>query len=140
MLRDAGVLVLTDFGVAKRLDNSANQTIQGEILGTPYYISPEQADGGDITPASDFYSLGIIFYEMLTGQRPYAGTTILEILSQHVAAPIPGLPAELAEYQPLVDGMLAKRPNARFRNAEALLAAIDDVWTQIALKKDACTT
>ena len=140
MLRDAGVLVLTDFGVAKRLDNSANQTIQGEILGTPYYISPEQADGGDITPASDFYSLGIIFYEMLTSQRPYAGTTILEILSQHVAAPIPGLPAELAEYQPLVDGMLAKRPNARFRNAEALLAAIDDVWTQIALKKDACTT
>jgi serine/threonine-protein kinase PpkA len=140
MLRDAGVLVLTDFGVAKRLDNSANQTLHGEILGTPYYISPEQADGGEVTPASDFYSLGIIFYEMLTGQRPYTGTTILEILAQHVAAPIPRLPDELAEYQPLVDGMLAKRPEARFRNADALLAAIDAVWTQIALRKDVCTT
>jgi class 3 adenylate cyclase/tRNA A-37 threonylcarbamoyl transferase component Bud32 len=140
MLRDAGVLVLTDFGVAKRLDNSANQTLHGEILGTPYYISPEQADGGEVTPASDFYSLGIIFYEMLTGQRPFNGTTILEILSQHVAAPVPGLPAELAEYQALVDGMLAKRPEARFRSADALLAAIDEVWTQIALRKDVCTT
>ena len=140
MLRDAGVLVLTDFGVAKRLDQSVNQTIQGEILGTPYYISPEQADGGEITPASDFYSLGIIFYEMLTGQRPYAGATILEILSQHVAAPVPHLPAELAQYQGLIDGMLAKRREARFQNAEAVLAAIDDLWTQIALRKDVCTT
>jgi class 3 adenylate cyclase/tRNA A-37 threonylcarbamoyl transferase component Bud32 len=140
MLRDEGVLVLTDFGVAKRLDNSASQTMQGEILGTPYYISPEQADDGEVTPASDFYSLGIIFFEMLTGQRPYAGTTILEILSQHVAAPVPRLPAELTEYQALVDRMLAKRSEARFRSAEALLAAIDDVWTHMALKKDACTT
>jgi serine/threonine protein kinase len=139
MLRDAGVLVLTDFGVAKRLDNAVNQTVHGEILGTPYYISPEQADGGNVTPASDFYSLGIIFYEMLTGQRPYGGATILEILAQHVAAPIPRLPAELAEYQPLIDGMLAKRAEERFQNAEALLAAIDDVWTHIALRKDACT-
>ncbi len=137
MLRDAGVLVLTDFGVAKRLDGSPSQTIHGEILGTPYYISPEQADGREITPASDFYSLGIIFYEMLTGQRPYAGSTITEILSQHVAAPVPRLPQTLAEYQPLVDGMLAKRPDGRFRSADALLAAIDEVWTHIALRKDA---
>lgn len=140
MLRDAGVLVLTDFGVAKRLDGSPSHTIHGEILGTPYYISPEQADGREITPASDFYSLGIIFHEMLTGQRPYAGTTITEILSQHLAAPIPRLPDGLAEYQPLVDGMLAKRPEARFASAEALLAAIDQAWTQMALRKDVCTT
>lgn len=140
MLRDAGVLVLTDFGVAKRLDGSPSHTIHGEILGTPYYISPEQADSGEITPASDFYSLGIIFYEMLTGQRPYAGGTITEILSQHVAAPIPRLPEALAEYQPLVDGMLAKRPEARFKSADALLTAVDEVWTHIALRKDVCTT
>ncbi len=140
MLRDAGVLVLTDFGVAKRLDNSANQTVHGEVLGTPYYISPEQAEGGEVTPVSDLYSLGVIFYEMLTGRRPYGGTTILEILAQHVAAPIPRLPAELAEYQALVDGMLAKRAADRFPGAEALQAAIDQVWTHIALRKSACTT
>jgi class 3 adenylate cyclase/tRNA A-37 threonylcarbamoyl transferase component Bud32 len=140
MLRDAGVLVLTDFGVAKRLDKSANHTSHGEILGTPYYLSPEQADGREVTPASDIYSLGIIFYEMLTGGRPFAGATIHEILAQHVAAPIPRLPEELAPYQALVDRMLAKSPEARFPSAEALLAAIDDIWTSIALRKDACTT
>jgi class 3 adenylate cyclase len=138
MLRDAGVLVLTDFGVAKRLDVTAGQTVHGEILGTPYYISPEQAQGGEITPRTDLYSLGVIFYEMLTGRRPYAGGTILEILSQHLSAPVPHLPPELAAYQPLVDGMLAKRPRDRFESADALLAAIDDVWTEMALRKEVC--
>jgi serine/threonine-protein kinase PpkA len=139
MLRDEGVLVLTDFGVAKRLNGAGGQTIHGEILGTPYYLSPEQAQGGEITPRTDFYSLGVIFFEMLTGQRPFGGTTILEILSQHLSAPIPRLPEDLAEYQVLVDGMLAKRPEERFDSADALLAAIDDVWTRIALRKIACT-
>jgi serine/threonine-protein kinase PpkA len=139
MLRDEGVLVLTDFGVAKRLNGAGGQTIHGEILGTPYYLSPEQAQGGEITPRTDFYSLGVIFFEMLTGRRPYGGTTILEILSQHLSAPVPRLPEDLAEYQVLVDGMLAKRAEERFESAEALLAAIDDVWTRIALRKIACT-
>ena len=134
MLREEGVLVLTDFGVAKRLDGLAGQTLHGEILGTPYYLSPVQAQGGAITPATDLYSLGVIFYEMLTGRRPYAGGTILEILSQHVSAPIPRLPEKLAVYQPLVDGMLAKRVQDRFENAEAVLDGIDAVWTQNALQ------
>jgi class 3 adenylate cyclase/CheY-like chemotaxis protein/tRNA A-37 threonylcarbamoyl transferase component Bud32 len=137
LLREASVLVLTDFGVAKRLDQGAGQTIHGEVLGTPYYISPEQAQGGEITPQTDLYSLGIIFYEMLTGARPFGGATILEILAQHTMAPIPRLQPELAGYQPLIDGMLAKRPADRFASAEAVLDAIDLVWTQTALKKSA---
>jgi len=135
MLREASVLVLTDFGVAKRLDGSAGQTLHGEILGTPYYLSPEQADGGAITPRTDLYSLGVIFYEMLTGERPFAGGTILEILSQHMSAPIPRLPEALSEYQPLIDGMLAKSPDERFESAEAVLAEIDAVWTRRALRE-----
>ena len=134
MLREEGVLVLTDFGVAKRLDGLAGQTLHGEILGTPYYLSPEQAQGGTVTPRTDLYSLGVIFYEMLTGRRPYAGGTILEILSQHVSAPIPRLPAALADYQRLVDGMLAKRVEDRFESGEAVLAEIDAVWTRNALQ------
>jgi class 3 adenylate cyclase/CheY-like chemotaxis protein/predicted Ser/Thr protein kinase len=133
MLRE-GVLVLTDFGVAKRLDGSAGQTLHGEILGTPYYLSPEQAQGEPVTTRTDLYSLGVIFYEMLTGRRPYAGGTILEILSQHVSAPVPRLPAPLADYQTLVDGMLAKRVADRFESAEAVLAEIDAVWTRNALQ------
>jgi len=137
LLREAGVLVLTDFGVAKRLDQGAGQTMHGEILGTPYYISPEQAQGAAITPQTDLYSLGVIFYEMLTGTRPYRGSTILEILSQHTVAPIPRLQPELAEYQPLIDGMLAKRLADRFESADAVLEAIDQVWTRQALRKSA---
>jgi serine/threonine-protein kinase PpkA len=137
MLRKEGVLVLTDFGVAKRLDARDSQTIHGEIVGTPNYISPEQAQGGEVTPGSDLYSLGVIFYEMLMGKRPYSGQTLQEILSQHISAPIPRLPDELAEHQCLVDGMLAKRPAERFATADGLLDMIDDVWTRLALKKDA---
>ena len=134
MLRNEGVLVLTDFGVAKRLDGSAGQTLHGEILGTPYYLSPEQAQGGQVTARADLSSLGVIFYEMLTGRRPFAGGTILEILSQHVSAPIPRLPAALADYQRLVDGMLAKRAEDRLESGDAVLAEIDAVWTQNALQ------
>jgi hypothetical protein len=134
MLRKEGVLVLTDFGVAKRLDRGGGQTLHGEILGTPYYLSPEQAQGGAVSPGSDIYSLGVIFYEMLTGKRPFGGATILEIISQHLAAPVPRLPAALADYQRLLDGMLAKRPEDRFQNADDVLAEIDAVWTRNALQ------
>jgi class 3 adenylate cyclase len=140
MLREEGVLVLTDFGVAKRLDASGHQTMHGEIVGTPNYISPEQAEGAEVTPGSDLYSLGVIFFEMLTGRRPYSGGTIYEVIAQHVGAPIPRLPAALAGYQCLVDRMLAKRPADRFASAQSLLAMIDDVWTGVALKNASITT
>jgi serine/threonine protein kinase len=99
-----GVLVLT-VGVAKRTERREHH--QGEVLGTPHYISPEQAQAGNVGPSADLYSLGVIFYEMLTGKRAFTGETILEILSQHIIAPIPRLPAELEDYQPLIDGLLA---------------------------------
>jgi class 3 adenylate cyclase/tRNA A-37 threonylcarbamoyl transferase component Bud32 len=134
LLRESGVLVLTDFGVAKRMGQSAGQTLHGEVLGTPYYISPEQANAGEITPRTDLYSLGVIFHEMLTRHRPYTGETVQEILAQHSVAPIPRLPAELASCQALIDGMLAKRSADRFENAEAVLAAIDAAWTQTTLR------
>ena len=129
MLRTEGVLVLTDFGVAKRLEQTMSHTVHGEVLGTPHYISPEQAQGGDVGPGADIYSLGVIFYEMLTGTRPYTGETLIEILSQHIMAPIPRLPERMADFQPLIDGMLAKRVADRFADADAVLTEIDRVWT-----------
>jgi serine/threonine protein kinase len=140
MLREEGVLVLTDFGVAKRLDASGHQTLHGEIVGTPNYISPEQAEGAEVTPGSDLYSLGVIFFEMLTGRRPYSGGSIYEVIAQHLKAPIPRLPEALAGYQGLVDRMLAKHPADRFASAQSLLAMIDDVWTGVALKNASITT
>jgi serine/threonine-protein kinase PpkA len=133
MLRDHGVLVLTDFGVAKRTGAPTDHTLHGEILGTPYYISPEQSEGAAVTLQADLYSLGVIYYEMLTGSRPFAGGSLAEILAQHLNAPVPRLPAPLAAHQRLVDGMLAKRPAERFADAGALQREIDAVRERRAL-------
>ena len=135
LLRAQSVLVLTDFGVAKRVGQGASHTLHGEVLGTPFYVSPEQAQGGEITPAVDIYSLGVIFHELLCGRRPFDGETLMEILSQHLTAPIPRLPEELAEYQPLLDGMLAKGVEHRFADAHVLLDEIDRIWTAQAVRK-----
>ena len=134
MLRADGTMVLADFGIAKRTEGSMERTMHGEFFGTPYYISPEQANGKAATERSDIYSLGIIFYEMLMNRRPYVGESIVELISQHVGAPVPRLPQNLEDYQSLIDGMMAKDPAVRLQNADEVLAAIDRVWTQVALR------
>ena len=134
MLRADGTMVLADFGIAKRATGDMDRTVHGEFFGTPYYISPEQANGKPASERSDIYSLGIIFYEMLMNRRPYEGNSIVELISQHVNAPIPRLPEALTDYQVLVDGMLAKNPAERLQNADEVLAGIDRVWTQVALR------
>jgi serine/threonine protein kinase len=110
------------------------QTVHGEFFGTPYYISPEQAGGKLATARSDIYSLGIIFYEMLLNRRPYMGDSIVELIWQHVHAPIPRLPQALEDYQVLLDAMMAKDPSERPQSADDVLAAIDRVWTKVALQ------
>ncbi len=134
MLRADGTMVLADFGIAKRTVGSMERTVHGEFFGTPYYISPEQANGKPATERSDIYSLGIIFYEMLMNRRPFNGNSIVELITQHVHAPVPRLPDTLADYQVLLDSMLAKDPTERLQNADEVLAVIDRVWTQIALR------
>jgi serine/threonine-protein kinase PpkA len=137
MLRADGTMVLADFGIAKRTEGSMERTVHGEFFGTPYYISPEQANGKPATERSDIYSLGIIFFEMLMNRRPYVGDSIVEVISQHVNATVPRLPQSLDDYQVLLDGMMAKDPAERLQNADEVLAVIDRVWTQIALRADA---
>ena len=134
MLRADGTMVLADFGIAKRTEGSMDRTVHGEFFGTPYYISPEQANGKPATERSDIYSLGIIFYEMLMNKRPFDGNSIVELIAQHVHAPVPRLPDALNDYQGLLDGMLAKDPSERLQNADEVLSAIDRVWTQVALR------
>jgi serine/threonine protein kinase len=134
MVRSDGSIALADFGIAKRLGEGFDRTRHGELYGTPYYISPEQIEGVRATAQSDIYSLGIIFYEMLTRERPFDAESVSELIALHIKAPRPKLPENLAEYQGLLDRMLAVDPRARYKNADELLEAIDEVWTRQALR------
>jgi serine/threonine-protein kinase PpkA len=120
MMRPDGRIVLIDFGLAKHLGTS--HTNVGEIRGSPYYISPEQAEGAEVDQRSDIYSLGIMFYEMLTGQRPFKGTSVIGIIQSHRNDPIPVLPEAFSRFQRLIDGMLAKEPAERFPTVASAVA------------------
>src|SRR5512138_584598 len=122
MMRQDGRIVLIDFGLAKRQD--AGITNAGEVRGSPYYISPEQAEGAPVDPRSDLYSLGVILYEMLTGQRPFRGSTVMAIIQSHRNDPIPVLPAELSRFQRMIDALLAKDPRDRFPSAVTAIAEL----------------
>lgn len=117
MFRDDGSLALIDFGLAKRMRLELALTDRGDIFGTPYYMSPEQGHGHETGPTSDIYSLGIIFYEMLTGKRPFESDSAMGIIYKHARAPVPLLPARVAHYQMLVNLMLAKKPADRIQSA-----------------------
>ena len=89
---------------------TTNISRTGIFLGSPNYVSPEQADGMKIDGRADIYSLGCIFYEMLTGRKPYLSDSVIDIVIQHKQAPIPKLPEEYAEFQPLLDNLLYHDP------------------------------
>jgi serine/threonine-protein kinase PpkA len=87
-------------------------------------MSPEQALSKKIDHRSDLYSLGVIFYEMLVGERPYAGDDAPQVVHKHIHSPIPRLPEHLAQYQPLLEKLMGKLPEHRFRTAEIALENI----------------
>jgi DNA-binding response OmpR family regulator/tRNA A-37 threonylcarbamoyl transferase component Bud32 len=114
MLREGGLEpVLLDFGVAKDLRDDHHLTVAGTILGTPNYMAPEIIAGQPVSPATDVYACGAMFYEMLTGSKPFVSGTIRELLHQHLKYPIPRLPRRQAAFQPLLDRLLAKSPQER---------------------------
>jgi serine/threonine protein kinase len=126
MRREDGHVVLIDFGIARQVGSASRSTAVGMLRGSPYYMSPEQAQGNDLDARSDIYSLGVVFYEMLTGSKPYTGITAIEVLQQHVSDPVPQLPPELAQFQPLVESMMAKARDERIPSAEVLLMHLAD--------------
>jgi DNA-binding NarL/FixJ family response regulator len=132
MLREDNSPVLIDFGLARRSMDEAGTTGVGQVLGSPYYISPEQSQGQRVDSRTDLYSLGVMFYEMLTGQRPYGGRTALAIMSQHTTSPVPVLSGACAAQQPLLDRLMAKQQSARYASADELLADLGPLVAAVA--------
>ena len=117
MLRKNDTIALIDFGLAKRAKLESAITDKGEIFGTPYYMSPEQGHGVKVDERSDIYSLGVIFFELLTGQKPFVADTAMGIIYKHAQSPVPLLPPRLSQYQALINLMLAKLPEDRLQSA-----------------------
>jgi eukaryotic-like serine/threonine-protein kinase len=124
MLRADGSLCLIDFGLAKANETQASLTGTREIFGTPYYMSPEQGHAEEIDARSDLYSLGVMFYEMLTGRKPYTGATAMEVIYKHKRAELPEIEPQFGDYQDILRRLLAKSPTDRYQSAGALLEAI----------------
>ena len=125
MFRTDGSLGIVDFGIATRNVDGSDLTARGDVLGTPHYLSPEQARARPLDGRSDLYSLGIVLFEMLTGRRPFKARDAAGLAHKHVNEPLPRLPSALARYQELVDCLTAKRPEDRFGGAGELLAYLD---------------
>jgi serine/threonine-protein kinase PpkA len=125
LFRHDGSVVLTDFGIARAIGGSTRLTRAGASIGTPHYMSPEQATGkAEIDGRSDLYSLGVVLYEMLTGDLPYQSEDTFAVALMHVNDPPPMLPSALADYQPLLDGVMAKNPEKRHADAASFVRAL----------------
>ena len=111
---------LTDFGIARAMESGTRMTATGMSIGSPHYMSPEQAQGLQVDGRSDLYSLGVVLYEMLTGRLPFEAGNTLAVAYAHVNNPVPELPVALGEWQPVLDRLLAKSPGDRYGSAGEL--------------------
>ena len=128
LLTTQGQPVLTDFGIAKFISGE-RLTLTADIMGTPYYMSPEQASGGKVGPYTDVYALGVILYELTTGVLPFSGDTAMSIVYQHVNEP-PPIPRSINPDLPraveqIIEKAMSKDPAGRYLSAQELLADVE---------------
>jgi serine/threonine-protein kinase PpkA len=124
LFKTDGTVVLADFGIAKALDSSSTATMAGASVGTPDYMSPEQARGEPVDGRADLYALGVMLYELLIGRPPYDGSDPFAVALAHLTQPVPTLPSEFAWLQPVLDRLMAKQPKDRFDSGEHFVAAL----------------
>jgi serine/threonine-protein kinase PpkA len=128
MFRDVQTPVLTDFGIARQQDATATRLTQtGMLVGTPTYMSPEQINGDEVDGRSDLYSLGILFYELLTGAPPFKGDTPISVLMAHMTQVPPALPEAFSAFQPIIDRCLAKDRDQRYAGLNEFIRALKAV-------------
>lgn len=128
MLDLEGRLIVTDFGIAKQED-AQGLTVTGSVVGTPYYMSPEQFNGLPVSGATDQYALGVVAYELLTGVQPYRGATVGEVMRGHLFDPIPSVRETRADVPAALDAaitrMLAKQASDRFATMDEAVRALE---------------
>jgi len=129
MLTEEGVVKITDFGLAKAARCETQLTATGEVLGSPGYISPEQAQGSQLDARSDIYSLGATFYHLVTGKLPFEAPTPVAMIVKHMSEPLrspravnPAVPYPVAS---AIQKMMAKRPGERFQDYDALIRELE---------------
>ncbi|MEP4484925.1 MAG: protein kinase [Halioglobus sp.] len=130
MIRSEADYVLADFGIAKAANSGTQMTQTGLMVGTPSYMSPEQAKGVEVDGRSDIYALAVLFFEMLTKKLPYDSDSAVSTAVKHLTDPIPTLPEELKAYQPFLNKALAKEADDRFQTGREMFAALTEVRSQ----------
>jgi serine/threonine protein kinase len=135
MLTAEGELKILDFGISKQTiadEDDAELTRAGALIGSPYYMSPEQARGGKLDLRADVYSLGATMYHLLTRQVPYEGDSSIEVVSLHISAPEPDPrkinPKISCKTAALIKRMMAKNPDKRFLSWEKVIEEIDAIF------------
>ena len=129
LFRGDGTPVLTDFGIARALDSGRSMTVAGMLVGTPNYMSPEQVKGLELDGRSDLYSLGIVFFELLTGSVPFTADSTLSVALKQVSEPLPALPPEYAAFQEFLDCLTAKDREQRFASGAEVVRALRVIGT-----------
>lgn len=136
MFRYDGTPMLVDFGISRAIDSNTQLTDTGISIGTPRYMSPEQCRGEKVDGRSDIYSLGVMFFELITGKIPFNAENAAGIILKHIQAPIPKLPGVLFKYQPLINGMMAKRKEERFHSGKEIIAIINSKFSNLHSSKE----
>jgi serine/threonine protein kinase len=129
MFRNDGTLAIVDFGIAKHVD-AIDRTGHGEVLGTPRYMSPEQVQGRALDLRTDIYSAGVLLFQMLAGRHLFEAATAVEVALHHLNTQPPPLPDGMERFQPLLDKLLEKDRDARFRNADEVIGYLSRKFAQ----------
>ena len=130
LVDEAGNGYLSDFGIAKQFGSEIDPSLTGGLIGSPAHMSPEQLLHQPVTPRSDIYSFGVLLYQMLSGKHLFDGETAVEVALQHLNKPAPALEESLSQYQRLLDKLLEKDRDARFRNADEVIGFLARKYQQ----------